>query len=280
MVMRSLIVLAALLLPLAATAEEAMLQKAWVTAAELRVPESVRYDAERKVLYVSNIAGTEPWADDGNGSIAKVGLDGTVIDAEWVTGLNGPKGMDIRGEQLLVTDIDDVVTIDIPSGAIVDRVTVPGAMKVNDLSISDDGTVYVTDSGLHRIQAWDGDSFETVVEGLTALNGVLYSQGELLFVADGGLHSVQGDGLYTTIATGMEGRVDGVERVDDDTWLVSCWQGTVYIVRRDGSIRLLLDGRPDETSAADLGYDPVNRVAYFPGFWKNNVAAYRLVTGD
>ena len=68
------------------------LTKLWETETALKVPESVRLDAKRKLMYVSNIDG-EPWAADGKGSIAKVGLDGKIIAAEWVTGLDAPKGM-------------------------------------------------------------------------------------------------------------------------------------------------------------------------------------------
>lgn len=257
-------------------AGEVALEKLWQTEAVLKVPESVLFDAKREVLYVSNIDGKEPWADDGAGSIGKVDLDGNVIDAEWVVGLNGPKGMGLNGDFLYVTDNDDVVTIDIPKGVIVDRLPVPDAGTINDLSVGDDGTIYITDSTLGKVHKLVDGEFTTLVEGLTALNGVLYSQRELFFVADGGLHIVGDGGKFETIASGMEGRVDGVERVDSDSWLVSCWQGTVYYVTRSGDITLLLDGRPDEISAADLGYDPVNRIAYFPGFWKNYVVAYRL----
>lgn len=259
-----------------ASAGEVELIKLWQTDAVLKVPESVLYDDERKVLYVSNIDGTDPWADDGKGSIAKVGLDGEVIDSEWVVGLNGPKGMGRHGDLLYVTDNDDVVTIDIVQGSIVDRWSVPDAGTINDLSVGDDGTIYITDSKLGQIHKIVDGELTTLMGGLTALNGVLHSQGELLFVADGGLHVAGSDGEHQVIAAGMEGRVDGVERVDDDSWLVSCWQGTVYYVTREGSVTLLLDGRPEEISAADLGYDPVNKIAYFPGFWKNYVVAYQL----
>lgn len=259
-----------------AFADQARLEKLWQTEAVLKVPESVLYDAGRAVLYVSNIDGTEPWADDGEGSIAKVGLDGKVIDAAWVTGLNGPKGMGLHGDILYVTDNDDFVTIDIEAGEIVDRLPVPGAGQINDLSLGADGTIYVTDSELDKIYTLIDGEFKTIVDGLTALNGVHHSNGELLFADDGGLHIVNGGSSFKTIASGMEGRVDGVERVDNDSWLVSCWEGTVYYVTRDGSVTLLLDGRPDEISAADLGYDPANKVAYFPGFWKNYVVAYQL----
>jgi len=258
-------------------AGEARLEKLWQTDATLKVPESVLYDSIRSVLYVSNIDGTEPWANDGQGSIAKVALDGSIVDAEWVSGLNGPKGMGSDGTYLYVTDIDDIVTIDINKAAIVDRVVVPSEGTINDLSVADDGTIYVTDSKFGRIFSYVDGEFTLLLDGLTALNGVLHSQGELLFVADGGLHVANDAGAYQTIATGMEGRVDGVERVADDAWLVSCWQGTVYYVTRNGDTALLLDGREQEISAADLGYDPINRIAYFPGFWKNYVAAYSLI---
>ena len=53
-----------------------------------------------------------PAEKDGKGSIGKVGLDGKIIQAEWVTGLNAPKGMAITGNSLWVADVDrlDVVT--------------------------------------------------------------------------------------------------------------------------------------------------------------------------
>ena len=252
------------------------LNKLWQTDAVLKVPESVLYDAERKILFVSNIDGKESWADDGKGSIAKVALDGKVIPAEWVTGLNGPKGMGISGNYLYVTDNDDVVTINIEKGEIMDRYVVPNAKTINDLSVGEDGTIYITDSSLGQVHKLVNSKLTTLVTGLTKLNGVLHNQGELLFVADGSLLVADENGKPKKIAGGMEGNVDGVERIDDDSWLVSCWAGTVYHVTRNGTVTMLLDGRPDEISAADLGYDPVNQIAYFPGFWKNYVAAYQL----
>jgi len=275
MIRIQLLILGALL-STGAWAGDASLQKLWQTDAVLKVPESVLYDAQRQVLYVSNIAGTEPWADDGNGSIGRIALDGSVIDVDWVTGLNGPKGMGLLGDMLYVTDINDVVSIDVETGEIKERLEVPGASAVNDLSVAANGTIYITDSNLGRIQKLVNGHFTTLIEGLAGLNGVLHSQGELLFLADGGLWVLDDAGNAQSIATGMEGNVDGVERIDDDSWLVSCWKGTVYYVTRSGQVSLLLDSRPEEINAADLGYDPVNRIAYIPGFWKNYVAAYRL----
>lgn len=274
--MRSLLIFCAGVLGASLSfAGEPSLKKLWQSEAKLKVPESVLYDASRKVLYVSNIDGKKPWGKDGKGSIGKVGLDGKIVKAEWVKGLHGPKGMGSTGNVLYVTDIDAVVSIDIDKGKIIQRQAIAGAGKINDLSVAEDGTVYITDSEHGKIYKLINGKQSLVVDGLTRLNGVLHSAGELLFAADGALY-IHEDGKPKKIGGGMEGSVDGIERVDSDSWLVSCWQGTVYHVTRSGDVKLLLDGRREEISAADLGYDPVNKIAYFPGFWKNFVAAYQL----
>lgn len=254
------------------------LEKLWQTEATLKVPESVRFDADRQVLYVSNIDGTEPWTNDGVGSIGRLDLDGNILEVDWVDGLNGPKGMALDGDRLYVTDIDDVVTIDIGKAEVIERLPVPGAGNINDISLGEDGVLYVTDSKNGIIHELADGEFTTLVDGLTGLNGVLYSDRELLFVADNGLHQVGEDGAWTTIASGIEGHVDGIERVNADSWLVSCWRGPVYHVNRDGEVTLLVDGDSGTIIAADMGYDPVNRIAYFPAFWENYVSAWRLIT--
>ena len=252
------------------------LSKLWTTKPLLNVPESALYDARRQVVYVSNIEGHDYWSDDDAGSIAKVGLDGKVIAAQWVKGLQAPKGMGAHGNYLFVADNNDVVTIDIEKGKIVDSFQVPGSSKLNDLSVAVDGSIYVTDSETGILHKIVNRKVINLVAGVNALNGVLHSQGELLFAADGVLYLLEEDGKHKAIASGMVGNTDGIERVDKDSWLVSCWAGTVYHVTRDGKVTLLLDGRPQKINAADLGYDPVNQIAYFPGFMSNDLAAYKL----
>ena len=95
------------------------LEKIWETDSVLKVPESVLFDGDNKVLYATNIDGTDPWGKDGKGSVAKVGLDGKVIATEWVSGLNAPKGMGLYKGKLYVADLNELVVIDIAGGKIV-----------------------------------------------------------------------------------------------------------------------------------------------------------------
>ena len=80
----------------------------------MRTPESVYLDEGSGYLYVSQINGN-PGEKDGNGRISKLGLDGSVVTADWVTGLNAPKGLRSFAGTLWVADIDEVLAIDIAS---------------------------------------------------------------------------------------------------------------------------------------------------------------------
>ena len=120
-IMKSILTATAVLCLSASLFAQHSVTKLWETDTLLKVPESVLFDADNNVLYVSNIDGTDGWAKDGKGSIAKVGLDGKIIAVEWVTGLNAPKGLGMYKGKLLAADIDEIVVIDIKKGAIEEK---------------------------------------------------------------------------------------------------------------------------------------------------------------
>ena len=89
-------------------------------------PESAVLDAAQGVIYVSNVNG-DASAADGNGYIAKLSLKGEILDKEWVTGLNAPKGLALHDGKLYVSDIDELAVIDTASGKITAKHKAPGA---------------------------------------------------------------------------------------------------------------------------------------------------------
>lgn len=249
--------------------------KKWESEASLKVPESVLFDAERKVLYVTNIDG-EPWGRDGRGSVGKLGLDGKVIAVEWVTGLNAPKGMALRGERLYLADLDEVVVIDVEKGRISERIRIEGAKGLNDVTIDAQGVVFVSDSHDKKVYAVKAAQPKLILQDLRGPNGVLSHEGTL-YVADGqGLYRVGADAKPTLIADGMDGGIDGVEPVGGGDFLVSCWRGVLHYVKADGGRETLFDTRADKINAADIGYDPQTRTVYVPTFFNNTVVAYEL----
>jgi sugar lactone lactonase YvrE len=272
---KHLVVLFAALGAAALSANTHSLVKKWETEATLKVPESVLFDAGRGVLYTSNIEG-EPWADDGKGSIGKVGLDGKIIAGEWVTGLSAPKGLALHGKLLYVGDIDRVVVVDVEKGAIVEKIAVAGSHGLNDVTVDAKGVVYVSDSKDKKIYAITGGKASVVVEGLKAPNGVHVSNGELYFMDNGSIFRLGKGGEKVPVNTGMEGNGDGLESVGGGDFLVSYWQGVIHYTKTDGAREVLLDSSAEKVNAADIGYDAKKRIVYVPTFFKNSVVAYEL----
>ena len=139
-------ILAAIVLILgsATFAGAAELKEKW-RATGFEFPESVSYDAKLDVLYVSNIGG-DPTAKDGNGFISKLRPDGTVENLKWATGLDAPKGTEVVGDRLFVTDLNRLVEIDTATGEIVNAYPAEGATFLNDLAVTADGRIFIADT--------------------------------------------------------------------------------------------------------------------------------------
>jgi sugar lactone lactonase YvrE len=251
------------------------LEKTWESEATLKVPESVLFDGARKVLYVTNIDG-EPWGKDGKGSIGKVGLDGKVQVVDWVSGLQAPKGMALRGSELFVGDMDEVVVIDVDQAKIARRIKVAGAKGLNDVTVDPKGVLFVSDSQDKKVYRIEKDTPAVWIEKLKGPNGVLWHSGSLYLVDGQGLYRVGDDRGLTLINDGMEGGVDGIEPVAGGDFLVSCWGGAIHYVRTDGTRKTLLDTREQKINSADIGYDPTTKTVYVPTFFRHSVVAYQL----
>ncbi len=133
------------------------LNKLWETPNDLKNPESVAYAPKQNILFVSNVNG-KPDQKDQNGFISKVSpSNGSIIELNWVTGLDAPKGIAISndGSKLYVSDITDLVEIDIASGKIIKRFNAPESSFLNDVVSDNQGNIYVSDTGTNTIYKLD-----------------------------------------------------------------------------------------------------------------------------
>ena len=251
------------------------LVKLWETDTLLRVPESVLLDKAHNILYVSNIDGASD-GKDGVGGISKVGLDGKIISAKWVTGLNAPKGLGLYKNMLWVADLDEVDVIDINTGKIEKKIPVEGAKFLNDIAVDKNGAVYVSDTRIGKVFKIENGMATTLLTDLKGPNG-LYADGNDLYILDNGsLLKMSPDKSVTKIADGMERSTDGLEKVNGKDFLVSCWVGTIYYVSADGSKQKLLDTTAEKSNTADIGFNADKSIVYVPTFLKNKVVAYQL----
>jgi DNA-binding beta-propeller fold protein YncE len=258
-------------------AQNHQLVKKWETDSVFKTPESVLFDAGNKTLYISNIDGKDPWASDGLGSIGKMGADGKNIVVDWVTGLQAPKGMGLHKGKLYVADLKEIIVIDTKSGTIENRIAVPGAEGLNDVSVDKDGVVYMSDSKGKKVFCIKKGKAELILDNLKGPNGVLMHGKDFYVLDAGGLYKMNNDKSLTLIVDGMEGGTDGVENISGDDFIVSTWGGVVYYVNAaDKTKQTLIDGRQAKINSADIGFDAATKTVFIPTFWKNSIAAYEV----
>ena len=272
----------------------------WNLTGDFAAPESAYYDAASKAVFVSSING-QILERDGNGYISRLTPDGKVVSAKWVTGLHAPKGLRSVGPTLWVSDIDEVVGIDIASARITQRVKVDGAQFLNDLAAAADGTVYVSDSTTLKIYQVRSGKASVFVEGGDVVeqpNGLLVDGGRLILGSVGpapqpgqapGPGPGRGQGpppsghlfafdlrtkARTMLTAEAVGGIDGIELDGKGGLLVTDVIGQRLLqVAPSGTVRVLAKF---SAAGADFGYVPASRTAVVPFLFENRVAAYDL----
>ncbi len=243
-------------------------------------PESVRYDPDQDLYFVSNMAGPGS-LKDGNGYIARVfaaepgraevfiqgGKNGVVLDA--------PKGMAIHGDTLWVADIDVLRGFHRRTGAPLATIDLrpQRPQLLNDVAVGPDGSLHVTDTGIamtdkgviyqggDRIFRIAPDRSVTTIAsgaGLGRPNGITWDpDGKRWIVVSfdpfrSEVYAIRpGDSVRTVLARGT-GKFDGVERLADGRLLVTCWtDSSLHVIDGQRTQRVVRD----LWQPADLGVD-------------------------
>lgn len=262
-----------------------------------RVPESVKYDADLDVYFVTNINGN-PSQKDNNGYIAIIRADSTTVVRTFVEGgtrglfLNAPKGMAIAGDTLFVTDIDFLRKYNKRTGDYFGAISLreENATFLNDVAIGPDG-IYVTDTGIrfdasggmthpgvNRVFRVVGLNITDAASGDSLLNpnGIAWDAANNRFIlAPFGGPQVQtwspGQANPATLATGPGG-YDGVEVVGDRVFVSSWTDSSVYVIR-GGQMSKIVGG---VSAPADIGIDTKRNVLAIPRFNDGKVEFYRI----
>jgi len=256
-----------------AAADSTMAPRDSFTVTGFRTPESVLYDSVMDVYIVSNING-DASAKDDNGFLSRVSPDGRILELKWVDGasdsvtLNGPKGMGIKGDTLFVSDIDAVRMFDRTTGQPLGSRPVRGASFLNDITIGPDGTVYVSDTGVHpdfspagtdAIYRFDARGNAVPVargRSLGGPNGIYAFERGMLVVTylSGEVYVLDSLGRRTDLRKPPAGGLDGALLLPGGNTYASSWadSSVLALVAGDTLWRPLVTGVP---SPADFGYD-------------------------
>ncbi|MCW0481916.1 SMP-30/gluconolactonase/LRE family protein [Gaoshiqia sediminis] len=251
------------------------LVEVWRTGPTLKTPESVLYDAASGIIYVSNINGTSD-VKDGNGFISQLLPDGSVKQMEWVSGLNAPKGMAIFNGKLYVSDIDELVEIDIAEARVAARYPAPGSIFLNDVAVCQNGMVFVTDSRTHKIHVLKDNQFSVWMEdeNLQGLNGLYTEQGKLYI----GSQKIQVADIKTKTLSDLQdgcGGIDGLEKDNAGNFVFSNWAGRIFYLE-NGKMTKLWDSTEEKINTADVFFAKALDLLLVPTFNDNQVVAYKI----
>lgn len=272
--MKKLIYPFLLLAAVDATAQSHSLEKIWETDTTIAVPESVLPDAKKNILYISLIDGGS-WVADGKGGVGKMSPDGKRYDGQWITGLNAPKGMGMVGNRLYVADMNEVVVIDIANGKIEKRILPDSAKGLNDITVTDNGIVYVSDSRVGRIWKIENDVPLLYLDTVKGVNGLKAIGDDLYIGAGKNFLKADKNKTISQVAALPQG-IDGIEPVGNGDFIVTSWGGYIFYVSANGNVETLLETHGVKKNTADIGYDAKNRIIYVPTFNGKTVAAYKL----
>ena len=259
----------------------------WEVNDSLDSPESAYFDPVSNHIYISNVIGGGN-KKDGEGTIQKLHWSGKILDVNWVTGLNAPKGMRAHKGVLWVSDIDEVVSINIKTGKILNKIKIKGAKFLNDIAITKAGIVFVSDTLNSSIYQIENNKWKLFLSGkdLESPNGLLI-RGKKLIVAAWGftqdwstktLGRVYAIDLKTKVKTVITkkplGNLDGLEIDYNGDYLVSDWvAGKVFKVTSGGKIKTLFSGFK---GSADIGFLGSKKMLVVPRMAENIVTAYDL----
>ena len=271
------------------------------TITGFQTPESVKWDAASGYWFVSNINGQAP-AKDGNGFISRLTKDGTVDSLHFISGgkngvtLNGPKGIAIIGDTLFVADIDVIRAFNKTTGAPIHSwdVSKQGAKFLNDVAVTPNGDVYVSDTqiafnadgstshtGTDRIFMISHDRKSANIaiqsDSLGRPNGLVWDPKNNRFIVlafgTNAIHAwTPGSKTVTTIATGP-GQFDGAEITSDGRILVTSWADSSVSAINGSTMTHVVTG---VEAPADIGLDPARGLLAVPLFNKGQVELWQL----
>ena len=242
---------------------------AWTAEGEFCEPETVLALPDDTLL-VSNVC---DFRTAGTGFLTLLDANGEAVNWRVVDNLDAPLGMAIVDDLIYVVDSNTIRVLAWPGFEQQSMIALPTTVA-NDIAVSDDHIVYVTDTARGEVVVVAPEAEPALFlreAGFPGANGIeirgtdLYVGGERLW------HVGLNDDTVTTIGPGWLTDIDGIEFEPDGTLQITPVGGP--LVRLAETIEVL---GGDGVSSANHGYAPSLGLALIPTGFDNTVIAIRI----
>jgi len=281
------------------------IQKLWETQTQLKNPESIVYDTNNDILYVSNVDG-KPDEKDNKGFISKVSpSNGDIIELKWISNLNAPKGVDVNTNtnKLYVSDLSELIEANISNGEITNRYLAQQQNSfLNDVVVDNQGNnVFVSDSqnnAIYKLSIGNSDGNNSLQiwlqsDELNGPNGLLIdSKKNSLIVASMGKGTAEMGGTIKAVDLNNKtiynlgkddgkkvpiGILDGVEAdAEEKNYYVSDWTTkNIHVVDSNGNGYYQLQDRQTQ-GTADLELIDAKNIIIVPLMQENKLVAFNV----
>ena len=256
------------------------LTQAWASENSLKTPESVVFDPQRNVLYVTNLNQKGNGRKDGDGFVSILTPQGAIQQLFWTTGLNDPKGIALHNNVLYVADMDEIVAIATQSGAVLGKYKAENAQDLNDVTIDQSGNVYVSDSETKRIYMLSNGRVSTWLENTDneKPNGLLHEENRMIvtLMSNGTVHFLDPERKKFNKWVDEIPHADGIAADGRGGYFISSWNGEIYYIDQKNKKFKLLDTKEQKMNTADISYSQQQQLLFVPTFYDNRVVAYRV----
>jgi len=185
--------------------------------------------------------------------------------------------MAIHEGKLYVSDIDQLIVIDIKKGVIIKKFNAPDVVFLNDVAACNNGMIFVSDTRTAKIHVLENGTFKVWMEGkpFENPNGLMTEKGKL-FVGDNNIYEVDIATKNTKMIIADTGGVDGLEKNNDGDFIFSNWPGKIFIHKNGKNIKLY-DTTAEKLNTADLDFDLKHDLILVPTFYDNRIIAFKIV---
>lgn len=244
---------------------------AWVAEGGFCEPETV-LPLPDNTLLVSNVC---DFRKTGTGFLTLLSAQGETLDWKIVDGLDSPLGMAMLDGSVYLVDNNRLKVFRWPEYELLKTVDLETSVA-NDIAVSSQGVVYVTDSGKHQVIRLMPDGSQSVLTGQARFknaNGIAIDHDQL-YVGGERLWRVNlVNGSVETVGPEWISDIDGIEFEANGTIQVTPVAGPLIRYRSNSDIEVLSG---EGISSANHGWAENLKLALVPTGFDNKVIAIRI----
>lgn len=244
------------------------------TGISLDKPESVTYDPVGERFLISNV---------GSGSIVAMDNDGRLSEF-MPRAFTNPKGIFLYDGKLYVTEPSQIQVVDLAHASIIESYPIEGAVGLNDITITEQGLLYITDNLGDCVYVYDPatKTQEKIISPLLDKpNGIVYDRPRWqMFVVNNSTHSpiLSIDVRTKEVSIFMDSiysQLDGIAIDELGRIYFSSWAENMIIEIPQEQNRFITDLKNYE-GAADIYYHELTNELIVPMLRQNRIERISL----